>query len=445
MPGNHVLLETISLTQAATSVTFDNLPSTGYTDLKIVFAGIGNTTEGTYIAFNGSQANFSGVYLIGDGTSAASGVLTRYIGSIQNQTVIPQNGEIYIPNYTSSSNKSFSVTEVQPATGSAGYQNLISGLWSNTAAITSITLDAPAGYKVNSTFSLYGVAATGTTPTVAPKATGGNIVANDGTYWYHTFLSSGTFIPQTGLNAQILVAGGGGGGGGNIGAGGGAGAMTTFSSTSSLVSGTVYTCTVGGAAPGGSGSANGTQGNTSSFLGSGFTAISALGGGKGPQSGAGFAGGSGSGAAPGGSPAGTASGPNTNDGGSSYYSYPYYAAGGGGGAVSVGGNGQTGTATGGNGGTGFSTTSLGVNTLTEFSGMSFICAGGAGSGVRPDGGGSTGGTSNGGGNGGFSSTNATSATSFGSGGGGGTWTNYASGNGGNGYQGVVVIRYLMAS
>ena len=36
MAGNHVLLETIELTQTTTSVTFDNIPQTGYTDLKII-------------------------------------------------------------------------------------------------------------------------------------------------------------------------------------------------------------------------------------------------------------------------------------------------------------------------------------------------------------------------------------------------------------------------
>jgi hypothetical protein len=38
MPNNYVLLETIALTQAAASVTFDNLPTSGYTDLKVVIS-----------------------------------------------------------------------------------------------------------------------------------------------------------------------------------------------------------------------------------------------------------------------------------------------------------------------------------------------------------------------------------------------------------------------
>jgi hypothetical protein len=35
MTENYVLLETIELTQSAASVTFDNIPQTGYTDLVL--------------------------------------------------------------------------------------------------------------------------------------------------------------------------------------------------------------------------------------------------------------------------------------------------------------------------------------------------------------------------------------------------------------------------
>jgi hypothetical protein len=36
------------------------------------------------------------------------------------------------------------------------------------------------------------------------KATGGDSVTTDGTYWYHTFLSSGTFTPTEALTADYL-------------------------------------------------------------------------------------------------------------------------------------------------------------------------------------------------------------------------------------------------
>ena len=58
MPVNHVLLETIELSQSAASVTFDNIPQTGYTDLKIVVSArsAANTSAANMsLQFNGSH------------------------------------------------------------------------------------------------------------------------------------------------------------------------------------------------------------------------------------------------------------------------------------------------------------------------------------------------------------------------------------------------------
>jgi len=72
------------------------------------------------------------------------------------------NSSIYIPNYTSSNYKSYSVEGAVEANGtsSSGVQGLAmtAGLWSNTAAITRIDLGAEVGNFVSpSTFYLYGI------------------------------------------------------------------------------------------------------------------------------------------------------------------------------------------------------------------------------------------------------------------------------------------------
>jgi hypothetical protein len=445
MPTNtYVELDKVTVGTATNIVTFSSIPGT-YTDLRIVINGTAASTSYCTLRFNGDTgSSYSNTEIVGDGTTAGtyrngSGVYA-YTGSIYTAQT---NNLIDIFGYSNSTTfKSF--FHKADNAGNSVKQSV--GLWRSTSAITSITVGTggATNFNTGTTFSLYGIA----TASVGAKATGG-VISSDSNYWYHTFYNSGTFTPSQSLSAQVLAVGGGGGGGGNIGAGGGAGAMTTFSTTSSLSSGIPYTCTVGASAPGGVGSANGTQGNTTSFAGSGFTTITALGGGRGPQSGSGFAGGSGSGAAPGGSPAGSASGPNTNAGGSSYYVYPIYSAGGGGGATAVGGNGSTSSAIGGNGGAGYTISNI-DSALPDtgiFGSMTVIASGGGGSGVRPDGSGNpqTGGTGGtGAGNGGFSTTNATDATSYGSGGGGGTWTNFSTGNGGSGQQGIIVVRYAKA-
>ena len=457
MPANYVLLEKIVVGAAgASSVTFSGIPQTGYTDL-VVKASLRASVDGDGITmrFNGSTSGYSSRQLFGTGSSANSNTPSQTdFATVGYTTTVTSNTfgnlEVYIPNYTSSNNKSISNDSVQEANQTAAYSNLVASLWSNSAAITSITMGTQSGsFNANSTFYLYGVAKLGTTPAIVPYATGGDEIMLVGSYWYHIFQSSGTFTPAKGLNAQIMCVGGGGGGGGNIAAGGGAGAMTTLATTSSLNASTGYTVTVGAAGAGGGSNVDGTNGGTTSFAGSGFTTITTLGGGGGGSAGrVGLAGGSGGGAAPNNpaSAGGAASGPNTFAGGSGIWSNPLYGSGGGGGATAAGGNGSG--STGGNGGAGFTLTSIDSNltaaNINSFSGMTVVASGGGGAGVNTSGGGTggTGGTGAGNGAGGVN-TSGGAATSFGSGGGGGSWANPGTANGGNGRSGVVVIRYAV--
>jgi hypothetical protein len=245
MAQNYILLETIELTQSAASVTFDNIPQTGYTDLKVVMSARGDGASGIFVCqFNGATTNLSSRVLYGINGNATGSSTYSDENSIWGYTTNSGstantfgNAEIYIPNYASSNNKSVSIDAVNETNAADGRQIINAGLWSSSAAITSITLlsktggNAGTNFTQYSTFSLYGLAAVGTTPAIAPKATGGNIVANDGTYWYHAFLSSGTFTPQTALTCDYLVVAGGGGGEGALAgalrgaSGGGAGGL----------------------------------------------------------------------------------------------------------------------------------------------------------------------------------------------------------------------------
>jgi hypothetical protein len=201
MAGNHVLLETIELTQSAASVTFDNIPQSGYTDLKLVMSSRASVTASSdpydLIFTLNSTSTIASKVLRGDGSTASSNSITDRIlraGAVPSNWTANtfSNGEIYIPNYTGSQNKSWSSDAVTENNATSADMSMVAGLTSIAAAITSITLAPLAGSFVQySTFSLYGVADVNTTPVTAPLATGGNIVGNDGTYWYHAFLSSG--------------------------------------------------------------------------------------------------------------------------------------------------------------------------------------------------------------------------------------------------------------
>jgi len=451
MPANYVLLERIELNASASSVTFSNIPQSGYTDLKVVLStrtDYATNGDSAYIRFNGATTGFSAKRLQGDGSIAYSANATEILFATDaaNDTANTfSNVEIYIPNYTSNNQKSVSFDSVSENNATQAYQRLGAALWTGTGAITSATITPNNGnFVANSTFSLYGLAAVGTTPVIAPKASGGNITT-DGTYWYHTFISTDVFTPQTALTCDVLQVAGGGGGGGAIGAGGGAGGLLTFTSQSLL---TATTVTVGAGGAGGTASANGASGNNSQ-LGS-LTA--SVGGGRGGTRGqtiTGVTGGSGGGGTGGGAGAAGTSGQGYAGGTSPSDAAPAYAGAGGGGAGAVGTN--TTSTTGGNGGIGFYnslTNAMGAATYTgQLSSSNYYYAGGGAGGTdNPTGGGGTPGTAGLGGGGAAAASRSVSASpgTAGTGGGGGGNSNGSGTVGGNGGSGIVIIRYTIA-
>lgn len=446
MAQNYVLLERIELNASAASVTFSNIPQSGYTDLKIVCSTRQNTT-GQCVRFNGDTgANYTWLRLQGDGANTASNSNATYgspyntfiYWAAQNYTSDTantfSNGEMYIPNAFSSNYKSSSLEGVEENNATTARAAITAGLWSSTSSITSITIfpDSSGNFEAYTTFSLYGLAAVGTTPTIAPKASGGNITT-DGTYWIHTFLSTGTFTPFTGLTCDYLVVAGGGGGGGY--GGGGAGGLLEASGSSFTA--TNYTVTVGAGGAGGA-AAGGVFGGTGTN--SVFNSSTALGGGGGAASGTGASGGSGGGGGPVSSSVDGAGGSATqgNSGGATGYGFaggaakwdPQYPGGGGGGAGAVG---TTGTSAGGlpNGGAG---------RASSITGTSVTYAGGGGGGaVSNAGAGGAGGGGNGFKSAATSVAGTAGTTNTGGGGGGGRdSTGYAGGSG------IVIIRYLAA-
>lgn len=444
MPANYVLLQRIELNASAASVTFANIPQSGYTDLKVVASAREDSASNTELRMR-INGNTSSVYstreLRGTGSAVSSFSLSGTFAVAGRQNTASStastfgNFEVYIPNYLSSSNKSFSSDSVTENNATLAYASLVAGLFSDTTAISSLTFFAEVGnLAANSTFSLYGLAAVGTTPVIAPKATGGNITS-DGTYWIHTFNSTGTFTPLQGLSCDYLVVAGGAGGGNHAAGGGGAGGLRStvtatggggsLESALSVASGTAYTIQVGAggaglAAQGASSSSAGNNGTNSVF-----STITATGGGGGGAIGAttGKTGGSGGG---GGGATTASGGSGTANQGYAGGSATASQGGGGGGAGATGG-----TANGGNG------------VAVSITGTSITYAGGGGgagsssAGTGGSGGGGNGGTNN--------ATNNTAGTANTGGGGGGQWYS-PSGAGpyGAGGSGIVIIRYPIA-
>jgi hypothetical protein len=150
----------------AASMSFSSIPGT-YTDLvvKISARGTAALLGSSYkLSFNGSSSNFTIRALEGNGSSASSFTGTQYVGSAVGSTATAStfnNGEIYIPNYTSTTTaKSFSVDAVSENNATEAYSDLIAGLWNpgTQAAITSIGLTPTTGdFTQYSTATLYGI------------------------------------------------------------------------------------------------------------------------------------------------------------------------------------------------------------------------------------------------------------------------------------------------
>jgi hypothetical protein len=146
----------------AATMAFSSIPAT-YTDLVLKVSGRTSytTIDSIYFTFNASTANFSSRILYGDGAAASSFTQARYAGSQTGSSQTANtfaNNEIYIANYAGATYKSYSVDSVTETNGTTAYAYLAAGLWSDTAAITGITLTPNAGSFVQySTATLYGI------------------------------------------------------------------------------------------------------------------------------------------------------------------------------------------------------------------------------------------------------------------------------------------------
>lgn len=150
----------------AASITFTSIPST-YTDLVVKISARGLNSNPycyTALALNGVTTNQTSRGLNGTATSASSFSASNFQFFINGNTSTAStfsNNEFYIPNYAGSTNKSLSLDGVFESNSTAAdnnYLQLMADLWSNTAAITSITITGVTGNLAeHSSAYLYGV------------------------------------------------------------------------------------------------------------------------------------------------------------------------------------------------------------------------------------------------------------------------------------------------
>ena len=145
------------------SVSFLNIPQT-YTDLVVKISARNtagnNIVDAFYVSINGTNPSSNGRVLEGSGSGTSSFTSNRIgVSTGPNATASSFNNlELYLPNYTSGYYKSFSGDSVTEQNATAGYQNLVAGIWENTSPITNLVFTANT-FAQYSTFHLYGVKA----------------------------------------------------------------------------------------------------------------------------------------------------------------------------------------------------------------------------------------------------------------------------------------------
>lgn len=165
MPNTFTLIASSTVgAGGASSIDFTSIPST-YTDLVLICSlrvSRASTVNNTIIKFNGSSSSYSERVLYGNGSSAGSYSDTQIydVNNAANSTAsIFANSQFYIPNYAGSAYKSVSNDSVSENNATSATSQLVAGLWSNTAAITSISLTDYSGtnFVQYSTAYLYGI------------------------------------------------------------------------------------------------------------------------------------------------------------------------------------------------------------------------------------------------------------------------------------------------
>jgi hypothetical protein len=162
-------IATVSVPSPTGSITFSSIPQT-YTDLCLMISArsvVAGTFSDELMSFNNVNQDYTNIYTYGNGSSAFQGS-NAYSGQGGFIGGMPGNGAtantysnkmVYIPEYTSSNYKAYSVDSAAETNATLAYIHMLAGLWSQTSAITSIVLktDNLANYNTGTIATLYGI------------------------------------------------------------------------------------------------------------------------------------------------------------------------------------------------------------------------------------------------------------------------------------------------
>ena len=168
MPATYEPIASTTLSTATAVITFSSIPST-YTDLRLVFVTNNTRSAGggySLIINSDSGANYSQTTLRGSGTAASSSSVSsvNQVDGWNDQfgSTIPNNfmmATYDFLSYSGSTYKTCLVTGSYDYNGSGSTLRFVN-LWRNTAAISTLTLNAifaSTNFAVGTTATLYGI------------------------------------------------------------------------------------------------------------------------------------------------------------------------------------------------------------------------------------------------------------------------------------------------
>ena len=167
--GDYELIETQILGSAQASIVFSNLGTYSSTYKHLQLRGVARSSRAAFTSdvlltrFNADTgSNYASHQLQGNGSSVSSGAQTsqtaiqNYV--IANDTVANNFGSVVMDILDPYSTTKNTTTRAMVGLTSGTFITLNSGLWMNTASVTSLTLLAQNGnLMTGSRFSLYGI------------------------------------------------------------------------------------------------------------------------------------------------------------------------------------------------------------------------------------------------------------------------------------------------
>jgi hypothetical protein len=171
MPATYVNIATTTLGSNQNTIVFSSIPQT-YTDLVLRISARSTRSGATFGSMQSQPNNAAGLIsntMIGGNAATAQYSRDSFTNDINMYESITAatatantfgNGELYIPNYTSTGNKQSYYFGVQETNAATALLYNVATLIRSTVGITSLTLTAQAGvsnFVAGSTFYLYGI------------------------------------------------------------------------------------------------------------------------------------------------------------------------------------------------------------------------------------------------------------------------------------------------